>query len=269
MTALSDFGSLPPEINSGRMYCGAGSAPLVTAAAAWNAPADELRLTASSFRSVVATLVVSEWQGLASTAMEATAARYSTWVNTAAAHAEQTAVQALAAARAYEAAVAAVVPPPTITANRERLKTLISTNILGQNNPTIAFTEAEYDQMWAQDAAAMYGYASSSATATRLSPFLPQQPITPGHTVQPIPVIHAPSTIIETQHLLVSQLTSTVPAALHILASPATSTTSLPGASGITSLATESAAPWLNNLWNKWGPTPTCGTLCLLQQPAS
>ncbi|WP_155731734.1 PPE domain-containing protein, partial [Mycobacterium avium] len=30
-----DFGALPPEINSGRMYAGPGSGPLMAAAAAW------------------------------------------------------------------------------------------------------------------------------------------------------------------------------------------------------------------------------------------
>ena len=37
-----DFAVLPPEINSGRMYAGAGSGPLVAAAAAWEALAAEL-----------------------------------------------------------------------------------------------------------------------------------------------------------------------------------------------------------------------------------
>ncbi len=31
-----DFGALPPEINSGRMYCGPGSGPMLAAAAAWD-----------------------------------------------------------------------------------------------------------------------------------------------------------------------------------------------------------------------------------------
>ena len=48
---------------------------------------------------------------------------------------------------------------------------LITTNILGQNTPAIAATEAQYAEMWAQDAAAMYGYADSSAAATQLSQF--------------------------------------------------------------------------------------------------
>ena len=31
-----DFGALPPEINSARMYAGPGSAPMLAAATAWD-----------------------------------------------------------------------------------------------------------------------------------------------------------------------------------------------------------------------------------------
>ncbi|EUA27600.1 PPE family protein [Mycobacterium intracellulare] len=64
-------------------------------------------------------------------------------------------------------------PPPVIAANRALLATLVATNILGQNTPAIAATEAHYMEMWAQDAAAMYGYAASSASASALTPFAP------------------------------------------------------------------------------------------------
>jgi PPE-repeat protein len=49
--------------------------------------------------------------------------------------------------------------------------TLIATNFFGQNTPAIMATEAQYMEMWAQDAAAMYGYAASSAVATQLAPY--------------------------------------------------------------------------------------------------
>ena len=45
---MLDFGALPPEINSGRMYVGAGSGPLLAAAAAWDELATELQSTAAS-----------------------------------------------------------------------------------------------------------------------------------------------------------------------------------------------------------------------------
>jgi PPE-repeat protein len=60
-----------------------------------------------------------------------------------------------------------------IAANRALLAALVATNFLGQNTPAIAATEALYMEFWAQDAGAMYSYASSSAAATQLTE-LPQ-----------------------------------------------------------------------------------------------
>jgi PPE-repeat protein len=165
-----DFAALPPEINSGRMYAGAGPGPLLAAAAAWDDLASELGSNASSYQSVISGLG-SSWQGPSSTSMAAAAAPYVSWMTATAAQAEETANQARAAVASYEAAFAATVPPPVIVANRTLLMTLIATNILGQNTPAIAATEAHYMEMWAQDATAMYGYAGSSASATQLTPF--------------------------------------------------------------------------------------------------
>ncbi|MGD1239506.1 PPE family protein [Mycobacterium seoulense] len=168
---MLDFGALPPEINSGRMYVGAGSGPLLAAAAAWDELAAELQAAGASYSSAVETLATGPWTGPSSIAMAAAAAPYVAWINATGAQAEATGAQAKLAAGAYEAAFAATVPPPVIAANRALLATLIATNILGQNTPAIAATEAQYMEMWAQDAAAMYGYAASSATASQLTPF--------------------------------------------------------------------------------------------------
>ncbi|OBJ10714.1 PPE family protein [Mycobacterium colombiense] len=165
-----DFGLLPPEINSGRVYSGPGSAPLLAAAAAWNGLAAELHSAAASYGSSISELRTT-WRGPSSAAMAAAAAPYIEWLDGTAVQAEQTAVQATAAAAAYEAVFAATVPPPLIEANRALLASLTATNFLGQNTPAIAATEAQYTEMWAQDAAAMYAYAGSSAAATRLTPF--------------------------------------------------------------------------------------------------
>jgi PPE-repeat protein len=93
------------------------------------------------------------------------------WLSSLSDLAEQTASQAQVAAAAFETAFAMTVPPPVIAANRVLLANLIATNFLGQNTPAIAVTEAQYAEMWAQDAGAMYTYAASSATASVLSPF--------------------------------------------------------------------------------------------------
>ncbi|MEO6795042.1 MAG: PPE family protein [Mycobacterium sp.] len=166
-----DFGALPPEINSARIYAGPGSTPLLAAATAWDGLATELHSTAAVYGSVVADLASSAWRGPSSGAMAAAVAPYEQWMRATAAQAEQAALQAQAAAGAYEAAFAATVPPPVVAANRTLLASLVATNFLGQNTPAIASTEAHYAQMWAQDAVAMYGYAGCSAAATQLTPF--------------------------------------------------------------------------------------------------
>jgi PPE-repeat protein len=238
MTAALDFAMLPPEINSGRMYSGAGSGPMLAAASAWNGLAAELRATALSYGSVLSELTSDEWHGPASAAMAAAATPYVAWMSSTAAQAEQTAAQAEAAAAAYEAAFAATVPPPVIAANRAQLMGLIATNILGQNTAAIAATEARYMEMWAQDAGAMYGYAGSSAVATQLTPFTePQQTTSPGGLMaQSAAVAQAASTPAGTQQSTLSQLVSALPNALQGLASPSSSSSQTTGLGGILDL---------------------------------
>jgi PPE-repeat protein len=166
-----DFGALPPEINSGRIYSGPGSAPLLAAASAWDALASELQTTAASYASTISELTSSGWQGPSSAAAADAAAPYTAWLSNTAAQAEQTASQAQAAAGAYEAAFAASIPPPVIAANRALLAALVATNFLGQNTPAIAANEATYAEFWAQDAVAMYGYAGAATAASQLTPF--------------------------------------------------------------------------------------------------
>lgn len=175
-----DFGFYPPEVNSGRMYSGPGSGPMLAAAQAWMALADELYTAAGGYQSTVSELT-QDWSGPSSATMSAAAATFVEWLSATAAQAEQSATQAHAAAAGYETAFAMTVPPPVIAANRSLLAALVATNFLGQNTPAIAATEIQYAEMWAQDAAAMYGYAASSAAATSLTSFTePQQNTDPG-----------------------------------------------------------------------------------------
>jgi PPE-repeat protein len=218
-----DFGALPPEINSGRMYTGPGSGSMLAAAAAWDGLAAQLRSTAASYFSAISGLTAS-WQGPSSAAMAAAAAPYAGWMSATAAQAEQTATQARAAAAAYETAFAATVPPPVVAANRAALASLVATNIFGQNTAAIAAAEAQYADMWAQDAAAMYGYAGQSATASRVTPFTsPPQTTNPdGPAAQSAAVTRAAGTSAGTSaQSVLSQLMSGVPSSLQSLAAPA------------------------------------------------
>lgn len=260
MTTVFDFGASPPEINSAKMYAGPGSASMLSAAAAWSGLAAELRSQAANYTSVISNLTGEGWRGPASTAMAAAAAPYAAWMNTTAAQAEQTASQAMAAASAYEAAFSMTVPPPVIAANRAQLASLVATNVLGQNAPAIAATEAHYGEMWAQDAAAMYGYAGQWAAAAKVPSFAaPPQTTAPGALAgQAAAATQATGTSASTStQATLSQLTSAVPTALQRLTSPTSSaTSSTSGLSGIWSLLNgeSSGNSQLDNLWSTWGP---------------
>jgi PPE-repeat protein len=166
-----NFSVLAPEVNSARMFSGAGSAPMLSAAAAWDGLASELGSAASSFSSVTSGLTAQAWQGPAAAAMTAAAAPYANWLNVAATQAMGAAGQARAVAGAFEAARAATVHPLLVAANRNGFVQLVMSNLFGQNAPAIAAAEAEYEQMWAQDVAAMVGYhGGASAAAAQLAP---------------------------------------------------------------------------------------------------
>jgi PPE-repeat protein len=173
-----DFAFFPPEINSTRMYAGPGSGSLLAAAGSWDSLSAELGITAETYQSVLSCLTSLYWQGPAAQSMSATAAPYIAWLHTTAEQTMQTAMQARAAAAAYELAYAMTVPPLAVAANRTQLATLVATNFFGQNTPAIAQTEAQYGEYWAQDAAAMYGYAANAAAATRLTSFSSSQQTT-------------------------------------------------------------------------------------------
>ncbi|CAJ1499636.1 PPE family protein [[Mycobacterium] holstebronense] len=223
-----DFGALPPEINSGLMYAGSGAAPMMAAAAAWNGIGAELATTASSYQSVIATLTGEEWLGPASTAMAAAVAPFVAWLNQTAAAAEHAAAQATASAAAYQAAFAMTVPPPAVAANRAQLAALVATNFLGVNTAAIATTEALYAEMWAQDAAAMYGYAASSALAGVLNPLnQPAQTTNPAGTAGQTAAVAQATTSNAGSNSGLSQLVSSLPNAVQGLASPAEATNSL------------------------------------------
>jgi PPE-repeat protein len=168
---MLDFASLPPEINSGLMYSGPGSSPMVTAASAWAGLAGELHSIAAFYESVILALTDGSWLGPAAASMATSSQAQVEWLLDTATRAEQVAAQASAAVSAYEAAFIATVPPAEIAANRALLMQLIATNLLGQNTAGILATEAIYAEMWAQDAAAMYSYSGASSTASTLAPF--------------------------------------------------------------------------------------------------
>jgi PPE-repeat protein len=240
---MAEFAAFPPEINSGLMYAGPGAGPMIAVGAAWDALADELYLAAAAYGSVVSDLA-SSWLGPSSVSMAAAAATYVSWISATAVQAQQTAAQAMAAVAAYEAAFVMTVPPPVIAANRALLLALVATNFFGQNTPAIMATEALYVEMWAQDAAAMYGYAGASSVASTLTPFT-----TPLQTTNPsglaglgTAVTQAAGTSAGTGAQTVSPLSSAaVPGALQGLASTMSSSSSTSPLSSLTTLTSSTA----------------------------
>ncbi|TAM71426.1 PPE family protein [Mycobacterium sp.] len=225
---MIDFGALPPEINSTRMYAGPGPFSLMAAGVAWDALAAELHAAASCYRSVIAGLTTGRWLGPSSLSMASAYAPYMAWMAGAAARAAESAGQARLAVEVFEAAFAMTVPPPAVAANRAQLATLVATNFLGQNSAAIAATEAEYGEMWAQDAAAMYAYAAGSAAACEVTPFSPAPNVTneSGAAQQAAAVGRATS---ESEQANLAHVVSKVPNTLHRLSSPMKSGSTLLG----------------------------------------
>jgi PPE-repeat protein len=231
-----DYGALPPEINSGRMYAGPGSGSMLAAAAGWAGLAAELRSGAASYSLAISELSSGPWVGPSSTAMVTAAAPYVAWMGATSEQAELAAMQAQAAVAAYEAAFGMTVPPPEIVANRAQLMMLVATNFLGQNTPAIAATEAQYAEMWAQDAAAMYAYAGSSAAATtQVTPFTAAPETTNAGGLATQAAASTQAAVGGTVQEMLSQLISQITTALQGLAAPLQSFGSSSGLSGILS----------------------------------
>jgi PPE-repeat protein len=237
-----DFGLLPPEVNSGRMYSGPGPGPLLAASEAWDSLASELGFAASGYGSALAELTSNSWVGPTSTAMISAVTPYIDWMSTTAAQAEETANHARAAVAAYEAAFAMTVPPPVIAANRALLAALVATNFLGLNTPAIMMTEALYAEMWAQDAAAMYGYTGASLVASQVTPFTaPPQTTNPdGTSSQADAVAKAAATPASQAATVAQNAVSSAPTSTAQTAA----TTAVPTATPPTTLA-----EWLQTLW--------------------
>lgn len=258
-----DFGALPPEVNSGRMYAGPGVGSMLAAAEAWSTLAAELQSLSAAAESVIGGLADNSWHGPASTSMTAAVAPYLTWMRSTAPQLEQSAMQARAAAAAYEAAFDMTVPPAVIVANRAQLMALIATNFLGINTAAIMATEAQYGEMWAQDAAAMYGYAANSAAASALTPIAPPKSATnpAGSGSQTAAVAQAAGSSAGSHAQSVGSSLSTVPQTLQGLSQPTQT------ASDLSQLTTGSGAAVGSS--GTSGVTGSLGTLSSLASSTS
>lgn len=219
---------------------------MLAAATAWDQLAAELSTGASVYDSVISELTSALWVGPASASMVSAVAPYVSWLAAVANLSEQTASQARAAAAAFDAAYAMTVPPPEIAANRSLLMALVATNFFGQNTAAIAATEAQYMQMWAQDAAAMYSYAGSSAAAGQLTPFT-----APPHTTTPDAQTGQAAAVAQAAATPAGNTAQTTATATPQLATAATvpQVSSTLTTSGTSSSSLNSLIPGPNNWW--------------------
>ncbi len=258
-----DFGALPPEVNSARMYLGPGPATLLAASAEWESLGAELQSAASGYGSAISSLTDESWTGPSAMSMEAAVTPYVVWLRTTATQCEEAATQATAAAAAYESAYAMTVPPPLVATNRVQLTTLVATNVFGQNTPAIMATEAEYSEMWAQDATAMYSYAASSASASAFSTFT-----SPPETTNPNGLAAQAGAVAQTvgakARTSTTQLMSALTQALQNLATPGSasgsgltglSQTALGNVSGLAASSAFTPASALSSLTGATGKT--------------
>ncbi|MEB3050784.1 PPE family protein [Mycolicibacter sp. MYC123] len=226
---MIDYSLLSPEINSGRLYSGPGSTPMMTVASAWRGLASEISSALTSCETTITQLVDEQWMGPASASMTAATKPYLAWMADTAAKAEEAATRATAAAAAFEAAHAATPPPAVIAANRAQQKQLVATNVVGQNSAAIMASDAQYFQMWAQATNAMYSYAASSAEATKVTPFNePNQPTNPDGTANQAAAVSQASGTAVGNSAQVAQAISSVPNTLQTLTTPGTADAGLP-----------------------------------------
>lgn len=156
---------LPPELNSARIFAGAGSEPLVALTSAWQGIGAELAEAADGFSALTTELPAEVWKGPASAAMSEATGSYTNWLRAAAAEAQTAAEQGRAALAAFEAARSTMVNPAVVAQNRDQLVALVRSNLLGFNAPAIAATEASYGEMWEQAATVMVDYHTGAAAA--------------------------------------------------------------------------------------------------------
>lgn len=171
------YGALPPEVNSGRLMAGAGEAPMYQAAAGWEMLAISLETQAEELAASLVALQGS-WQGAGSQQAINASTPMVQWLRTAALQAQKRAMQAIAQASAYTAALVTTPPLPEIEMNHVTNAVLNATNFLGVNTAPIGANEFDYFvRMWNQAAGAMEGYQAETSLNTVFEPIMPPKPI--------------------------------------------------------------------------------------------
>ncbi|MGE2718966.1 PPE family protein [Mycolicibacterium celeriflavum] len=169
--------AMPPEFNTARLMAGAGAAPMLQAAAGWEALAISLETQADELAASLASLTA-VWSGSASERVVAATMPMVAWLRTVSAQAQKRALQATAQANSYSQAMATTPPLPEIEQNHITHAVLEATNFLGINTVPIGVNEFDYFvRMWNQAAGAMDLYQSETALNLLFEPIMPPKPI--------------------------------------------------------------------------------------------
>jgi PPE-repeat protein len=168
---------MPPELNTARLMAGAGDAPMLQAAAGWEALAVFLETQADELAGSLAALS-SSWSGTASERAVSATMPMVVWLRTTALQAQKRAMQATSQASSYATAMATTPPIPEIEENHITHGVLEATNFLGVNTVPIGVNEADYFiRMWNQAAFAMDAYQVETVANTLFEPIPPMTPI--------------------------------------------------------------------------------------------
>ncbi|WP_102419290.1 PPE family protein [Mycobacterium sp. 4858] len=169
--------AMPPELNTARLMAGAGPAPMLQAAAGWEALGAALEAQAVELGAALVALKAA-WTGPGSERAIAAATPMVAWLNTAAEHAQQRGMRAMAQAASYTKALAMTPSLPEIATNHITHGVLTATNFLGINMVPIGLNETDYFvRMWNQAAVSMDVYLAETMANTTFEPLPPVKPI--------------------------------------------------------------------------------------------
>jgi PPE-repeat protein len=156
---------------------GAGEAPMLQAAAGWEALAVFLETQADELAGSLAALSGS-WNGTASERAVTATMPMVAWLRTTAQQAQKRALQATSQASSYAMAMVTTPPIPEIEANHITHGVLEATNFLGVNTVPIGVNEADYFiRMWNQAAGAMDVYQAETLLNLMFEMIAPPKPI--------------------------------------------------------------------------------------------
>lgn len=177
LPVLPTWIALPPEINTARLMCGAGPAPMLQAATGWEGLAILLETQADELAGALSNLT-SVWSGGASERAVSATMPMIMWLRTMALQAQKRALQASAQASSYTLALTTTPPIPEIEQNHVTHAVLEATNFLGINTMPIGLNEFDYFvRMWNQAAGAMEAYHAETTLNLLFEPIMPMTPI--------------------------------------------------------------------------------------------